>query len=46
MRIRTLGSIFLFFISSLLSAGSVDAFVDNNEVFAGDSVVLTITVVG
>ena len=46
MRIRTLGSIFLFFISSLLSAGSVDAFVDNDEVFAGDSVVLTITVVG
>ncbi|SFV52562.1 BatD [hydrothermal vent metagenome] len=39
-----LGSILLFF--TLLNAGSVEAEVDSDEVFPGDSVVLTISVVG
>ncbi len=44
--IRNLGSFLLLFFVSLLEAGSVHATVDKREVVLGESVLLTITVVG
>jgi len=44
--IQILGSILLFLIPTLMYAGSIEAHVDSDEVFPGDSVILTISVVG
>jgi hypothetical protein len=43
--IRILGSIFLL-LTSILYAGSIEANVDSDEVFPGESVILTISIVG
>jgi len=43
--IRILGSIF-FLLTSILYSSSIEAHVDSDEVFPGDSVILTISVVG